>query len=169
MSQVTFQGEPVAISGSFVQAGSQLPSFTLTSSTLEEIKWSDLCGTKLVINVFPSIDTPVCAASVRRFNKEASHLENVVVLCISADLPFAANRFCAIEGLKNVRTASFFRSPLFTEHFGVKISEGPLEGLSARAILIVDEEGLVTYSELVSEITNEPNYTAALDALNALS
>lgn len=165
MNQVTFKGEPVNVSGNFVQAGTQAPEFTLTSSTLSDIQLAGLRGKKLVLNIFPSIDTPVCAASVRKFNESASSLDNTVVLCISADLPFAAGRFCEAEGLEDVQTASFFRSPSFTEDYGVNLNEGALKGLSARAVIVVNEEGLVTYSERVSEITEEPNYELALEAV----
>lgn len=165
MSQVTFKGESVNVSGNFVQAGSQAPEFTLTSSTLADIKSSELRGKKVVLNIFPSIDTPVCAASVRKFNQEASNLDNTTVLCISADLPFAAGRFCEAEGLENVQTASFFRAPSFTEDYGVNLNQGALQGLAARAVVVVNEEGLVTYGELVGEITSEPNYEAALEAV----
>ena len=119
----------------------------------------------MVLNVFPSLDTPVCAASVRRFNKEASDLDNTVVLCVSMDLPFAAGRFCELEGLKDVIPASAFRSPMFAEKYGLKLVDGPLAGLLARAVIVIDGDRNVIYRELVDEITNEPKYAEALDVL----
>ena len=119
----------------------------------------------MVLNVFPSLDTPVCAASVRRFNQEASSLENTVVLCVSMDLPFAAARFCTAEGLKDVVPASAFRSPMFAEKYGLELVDGPLAGLLARAVIVLDGDRKVIYRELVEEITNEPDYEAALSVL----
>lgn len=165
MSQVTFQGNPVAISGELPQAGSQAPEFTLTAGDLSELKLSALTGKKVVLNIFPSIDTPVCAQSVRTFNQKAAELGNVEVICISADLPFAAGRFCEVEGIQGVQHASTFRSPEFAEAYGVAIPEGALAGLTTRAVVCINEEGLVTHSELVSEITDEPDYSTALLAL----
>ena len=135
---------------------------------LSEAGPADFAGKRLVLNIFPSLDTPVCAASVRRFNQEASTLDNTVVLCISADLPFAHSRFCEAEGLKNVISLSTFRSPEFGINFGVTIANGPLKGLLSRAIVIVDADGIVRYTEQVPEIVEEPNYSAALAALKAI-
>ncbi|NOH81586.1 thiol peroxidase [Vibrio sp. RE86] len=165
MPQVAFQGNPVFISGTFPQAGTQAPEFALTAGDLSELKLSALTGKKVVLNIFPSIDTPVCAQSVRAFNQKAADKSGVEVVCISADLPFAVGRFCEIEGIEHVQHASTFRSPGFAEAYGVKIPEGALAGLTTRAVICVNEEGLVTHSELVAEITDEPNYEAALAAL----
>jgi thiol peroxidase len=165
MKKVTFQGNPVKVLGSIPMLGEQAKNFSLTASDLSELTLSSLKGQNVIINIFPSIDTPVCAASVKKFNEEASKLENTIVLCVSADLPFAAERFCEIEGIDNVQHASTFRSEGFAETYGVAIPEGALRGLTTRAIVCVNKEGVVTHSELVSEITNEPNYEAAMKTL----
>ncbi|WP_163835251.1 thiol peroxidase [Spartinivicinus ruber] len=165
MSTVTFQGNPVSVSGKFPTVGEKANSFSLCGADLSDIKLGAFAGKKVVLNIFPSIDTPVCAASVRAFNQKAAAKENTAVICISADLPFAAGRFCEVEGINGVVTASFFRTPEFTESYGVNINEGPLRGLAARAVICLDEQGKVVHSELVKEITEEPNYQAALDAL----
>ncbi|MCX4025786.1 thiol peroxidase [Endozoicomonas sp. SM1973] len=165
MSTVTFQGNPVSVSGKFPATGEKVPAFVLCGADLSNIKLNDFAGKKVVLNIFPSIDTPVCATSVRTFNQKAAAKENTVVVCISADLPFAAGRFCEVEGIEGVTSASFFRAPEFTESYGVNINEGPLRGLAARAVICLNEEGLVVHSELVKEITEEPNYQAALDSL----
>ncbi|KXF81585.1 thiol peroxidase [Enterovibrio coralii] len=165
MKQVTFQGNPVKVLGSIPMEGEQAKNFSLTASDLSDLTLSSLKGQNVVINIFPSIDTPVCAASVKRFNEEASKLENTTVLCVSADLPFAVGRFCEIEGITNVQHASTFRSEDFAEAYGVAIPEGALRGLTTRAIVCVNKDGVVTHSELVSEITNEPNYESAIKAL----
>ncbi|MGF1703028.1 thiol peroxidase [Photobacterium makurazakiensis] len=165
MTQVTFQGNAVNVAGTFAAVGSQAPAFTLCGADLSDVQLTDFAGKKVVLNIFPSIDTPVCATSVRAFNEKAASQENTVVLCISADLPFATGRFCETEGLKNVQTASFFRAPTFTQDYGVNLDEGALRGLAARAVICLNEEGLIVHSELVSEITEEPNYEAALAAL----
>lgn len=165
MAQVAFKGNPVKTAGSLPAVGAKAPAFKLTGKDLADVQLVDYVGKTVVLNVFPSIDTPVCAASVRRFNAEASVLGDTVVLCISADLPFAAGRFCTVEGLEKVVSLSVFRSPEFGSDYGVAISEGPLRGLLSRAIVIVDKSGQVTYTEHVAEITNEPNYEAALSAL----
>ncbi|MEJ2766884.1 thiol peroxidase [Photobacterium sp. MCCC 1A19761] len=165
MTQVTFQGTPVQLSGHMPQAGTPAPDFTLCAGDLSDITLASLQGKKVLLNIFPSIDTPVCAASVRAFHEKAAGLENVIVLCISADLPFATGRFCAAEGIDGVQSASFFRNTEFAEAYGVAIHEGPLRGLAARATLVIDESGIVTYAQLVEEITDEPNYNAAIAAL----
>ncbi|PSW13883.1 thiol peroxidase [Photobacterium sanctipauli] len=165
MTQVTFQGNAVNVAGTFAVVGSQAPAFTLCGADLSDVQLADFAGKKVVLNIFPSIDTPVCAASVRAFNEKAASQDNTVVVCISADLPFATGRFCETEGLTNVQTASFFRAPTFTQDYGVNINEGALRGLAARAVICLNEEGLVVHSELVSEITEEPNYEAALAVL----
>ncbi|AQS37224.1 thiol peroxidase (atypical 2-Cys peroxiredoxin) [Shewanella psychrophila] len=162
---ITFQGSPVSVSGTLPQTRQIAPNFTLCAADLSDITLESLKGQKVVLNIFLSIDTPVCASSVRTFNEKASALDNVTVLCISADLPFATDRFCGAEGIEGVKTASCFRSPSFTEDYGVNLNQGALKGLATRAVLVVNEEGIIVHSELVSEITEEPNYEAAIAAL----
>lgn len=166
MTTVTFKGTPVRIDGHFPQKDEQAPAFSLVSNTLDEVSLSSLSGLRKVINIFPSIDTPTCATSVRKFNEKASALKNARVLCISADLPFAQARFCGAEGLERVLMLSTMRDPDFFQDYGVDIAEGPLAGLGARAVIVLDENDKVLYSELVSEIGDEPNYDNALAALN---
>ena len=165
MAQVTFKGNAVKTAGDLPAVGTKAPAFCLAGTDLSDVRLSAFAGKKVVLNIFPSIDTPVCAASVRRFNAEASVLGDTVVLCISADLPFAHGRFCTVEGLDKVHPASVFRSPGFGNDYGVLIAEGPLRGLLSRAIVIVDGAGFVAYTEQVAEITSEPDYEAALRAL----
>ena len=165
MSTVTLGGNPVNTSGELPSVGVASPSFSLTKSDLSTLTQADLSGKRVVLNIFPSVDTPTCAASVRHFNAAAASLENTVVVCVSADLPFAQARFCGAEGLSNVVTASSFRSPEFGSDFGVTLTDSVLKGLLARAVVVVDESGKVVHSELVSEIAHEPNYDAALSAL----
>ena len=165
MAQVAFKGKPVKTAGALPAVGTKAPAFTLTGGDLSDVSLAKYAGKKVVLNIFPSIDTPVCAASVRRFNAEASALGDTAVLCISADLPFAHGRFCTVEGLDKVVPASVFRSPDFGKDYGVAITEGPLSGLLSRAIVIVDGTGQVVYTEHVAEITQEPDYEAALRAL----
>ncbi|WP_024557720.1 thiol peroxidase [Franconibacter pulveris 1160] len=168
MSQVVyFQGNPVSVAGQIPQAGSKVQPFSLVAKDLSDVALSQFAGKRKVLNIFPSIDTGVCAASVRKFNQLATDMENTVVLCISADLPFAQSRFCGAEGLSNVITLSTLRNPEFQQAYGVGISEGALKGLTARAVLVINENDDVVFSELVNEITHEPNYDAALDALKA--
>ncbi|AUW07145.1 thiol peroxidase [Vibrio campbellii] len=164
MQQVTFQGNPVKVVGTIPTSGSLAPDFSLTASDLSDLTLSSFKGQNVIMNIFPSVDTPVCAASVRKFNEEASNLENTTILCVSADLPFAVGRFCEVEGIDNVQHASTFRNPEFSETYGVLIPEGALRGLATRAIVCVNVDGKVTYSELVKEITDEPNYSLALNA-----
>jgi thiol peroxidase len=164
MAQTSFGGTPVNTVGDLPAPGQTLPSFTLTGSTLSEFGNSDVAGTRVVFNIFPSVDTPTCAASVRKFNELASSLDNTVVYCVSADLPFAQGRFCGSEGLENVKNASSFRSD-FGKTFGVGLNEGAFAGLLARAVVVADENGKVLHTELVSDIANEPNYDAAINAL----
>ncbi|QBY43541.1 thiol peroxidase [Arsenophonus nasoniae] len=164
-TSTNFKGQPVAINGTFLQLVDKAKEFTLVANDLAEKSLSDYQGKRKILNIFPSIDTGVCATSVRKFNQLASQLENSVVLCISADLPFAQSRFCGAEALDNVVTLSIFRAPSFSKDYGVEISSGPLKGLTARAVVIIDENDKVIYSELVDEITHEPNYDAALKAL----
>lgn len=165
MAKVTFQGNPVVTAGDLPAVGSKAPAFTLTAGDLSEVTQETYAGKTVILNLFPSIDTPVCAASVRRFNAEASALGDTVVLCVSADLPFAHGRFCSVEGLDKVMPLSVFRAPEFGRDYGVAISEGPLRGLLSRAVVIIDEIGIVKYSRLVAEITEEPDYEAVLRAL----
>jgi thioredoxin-dependent peroxiredoxin len=163
MAKTALGGNPVNTVGDLPTLGSS-PSFTLTKGDLSEITPADFAGKKVVLNIFPSVDTPTCATSVRTFNERASSLDNTVVLCVSADLPFAQGRFCGSEGLTNVQTASSFRTD-FGKAFGVSLADGKLAGLLARAVVVLDESGTVTHTELVPEIANEPNYDAAIAAL----
>lgn len=165
MAQITLQGNPIRTVGELPAINSQAPPFTLTRTDLSDCTLADFSGQTLVLNIFPSIDTSVCAASVRRFNSEASGLAHTVVLCVSADLPFAHQRFCDGEGLKRVIPLSVFRSPEFGKRYGVTIVDGPIAGLLSRAIVIINPEGRVIYTEQVPEITQEPDYEAALRAL----
>jgi thiol peroxidase len=164
MATVTLGGNPVSTSGDLPSVGSHTPSFTLTGSDLGEITDASLTGKRVILNIFPSIDTAVCATSVRTFNQKAAGMDDTVVLCVSADLPFAQNRFCGAEGIENVKTASTFRSD-FGEAFGLTLTEGRLAGLLARAVVVLDADGNVVHTELVPEIAQEPNYDAALAAL----
>lgn len=162
---VHFQGNPIAVSGKIPQQGEHAENFTLVAKDLSDVALSSFAGKRKVLNIFPSIDTGVCATSVRTFNQLASGLDNTVVLCISSDLPFAQSRFCGAEGLNNVITLSTLRGDEFKKNYGVAISEGALAGLTARAVVVLDGQDNVLYSELVNEITTEPNYDAALTAL----
>ncbi|MCW5204447.1 thiol peroxidase [Desulfobulbus sp. N2] len=166
MAQVTFQGTPVNTAGELPAVGQAAPDFTLTKTDMSDASLADYKGKKLVLNIFPSIDTPVCATSVRRFNDEAGKLENTEVLCISRDLPFALARFCGAEGLESVISASELRSDAFGKDYGVRIIDSALAGLFARAIVVIDEEGKVIYTQLVSEIAEEPDYQKALASLS---
>lgn len=166
MSQsVHFQGNPVSVAGQLPQAGEKAQPFTLVAKNLADVSLSEYAGKRKVLNIFPSIDTGVCAASVRKFNQLAGEMENAVVLCISADLPFAQSRFCGSDGLSNVVTLSTLRGGSFKDDYGVAIADGPLQGLTARAVVVLDENDTVLYSQLVNEITTEPDYDAALAAL----
>ena len=165
MSTVTLAGNPINIGGHFPAAGSQAADFSLTTGELGSAGNADYAGKRKILNIFPSVDTGVCAASVRRFNQDAGSLSNTVVLCISADLPFAQARFCGAEGLDNVVMLSTFRNPEFKQAYGVDIETGPLAGLCARAVVVLDENNRVLHSELVSEIKDEPDYAAALAVL----
>lgn len=168
MGTVTLKGNQVETSGALPEEGNRAPDFRLTATDLSMKELRDFQGRKKVLNIFPSIDTGVCAASVRRFNSEASSLDDTVVLCISADLPFAHSRFCEIEGLKNVVPLSVFRSPEFGRDYGVTMTTGPLAGLLARAVVVLDSSDLVIYTQLVPEIGEEPDYLAALEVLKNL-
>ncbi len=160
MAQITFNGSPINTIGELPAAGSIVPDFTLVKQDLSETTLADYNGRRLVLNIFPSIDTGVCAASVHAFNEKAAGLENTTVLCVSADLPFAQSRFCGAEGIENVETASSFRAA-FGDHYGVTIADGPLAGLLSRAVIVIDENGKVVYTEQVPEIAQEPDYDAA--------
>ncbi|MGM0442965.1 MAG: thiol peroxidase [Fibrobacterota bacterium] len=165
MATVKIDGTPAETIGTLPAEGTKAPGFTLVKSDLSETKLSDYAGKKIVLNIFPSIDTSVCANSVRTFNKEAASLENTVVLCVSMDLPFAAARFCGAEGIENVETASAFRSS-FGKDYNVAFAAGsPFEGLLSRSVVVINEEGDVVYTQQVPETVNEPDYDAALAAL----
>ena len=164
MAQVTFRGTPVELQGTLPQVGQAAPDFTLTAADLSDKSLADFAGKRKILNIFPSIDTGVCAQSVRQFNQRAATLENAVVLCVSADLPFAQSRFCGAEGLANVVTLSTFRSH-FGDDYGVTLLGSPLRGLTARAVVVLDENDRVLYVGLVGEIAEEPDYEAALAVL----
>lgn len=166
MVKTAFKGNPVSLAGSFVQVGTVAPEFSLVKGDLSNFSLSDVKGKYVVLNIFPSMDTGVCAASVRKFNELATQMPNTVVLAISKDLPFAQSRFCSAEGIENVISLSDYRyTSDFAEKYGVLMTDGPLCGLLARAVVIINPEGQVVYTELVPEITQEPNYDAALAAI----
>lgn len=165
MANITFKGNPVQTVGNLPTVGTVAPDFTLVSGELADVSLSDFRGKNVVLNIFPSLDTGVCAASVRRFNKEATGLNNTVVLGISADLPFASGRFCSAEGIENVITLSTFRDNAFGNDYGLLMSDGPLNGLLARAVVVVNPEGEVVYTELVPEIAQEPDYHSAINSI----
>ena len=165
MATITLKGTPVTTSGSLPQVGSAAPAFTLVKTDLSTVSKADLAGKRIVLNIFPSVDTPTCAASVRKFNAEAGKVENTVVLCVSKDLPFAHSRFCGAEGLNNVHGVSDFRAPEFGKDYGVTITDSKLIGLLSRAVVVIDAKGTVAYTEQVGEIANEPDYAKALAAL----
>ena len=165
MAETAFRGDPVHTSGDLPAAGDAAPAFTLTGGDLGAVSSEGLAGRRVVLNIVPSIDTPVCATSVRTFNERAASLDNTAVVCVSADLPFAAARFCGAENLDNVTTGSTFRSPEFGDDYGISISGGALAGLMARAVVVIDADGTVLHAQLVSEITTEPDYDAAVAAL----
>lgn len=164
MATVTLKGNPINTNGNLPSIGSKAPAFTLVKTDLSEVSLSDLAGQRVVLNIFPSVDTPTCAQSVRTFNAQANSVANTVVICVSQDLPFALARFCGAEGLDKVVPASAFRSS-FASDYGVAFVEGALKGLTARAIVVIDTDGSVKHAELVSEVAQEPNYDAALAAL----
>jgi len=165
MAKITFKGNPVATIGDLPKAGAPAPDFTLVKNDLSPATRKDFAGKNVVLNIFPSIDTSVCATSVRTFNQKAAGLPNTVVLCVSKDLPFAQKRFCGAEGIDKVQTLSSFRGPDFGKDYGVTMTDGPLAGLFARAIVVIDTAGKVTYTELVKEIAQEPDYQKALAAV----
>lgn len=165
MTTVTLKGNPFRVDGALPAVGSAAPALTLTNGELADVTLASFAGKRKVLNIYPSIDTPTCATSTRKFNEKAASLDNAVVLCVSADLPFAAGRFCSVEGLQNVAHLSTFRHPEFMQAWGVKMAEGPLAGLTARAVVVLDENDKVLYTQLVPEIGSEPDYEAALKAL----
>lgn len=165
MATTALKGNPVKTSGELPSVGSKAPAFTLVGQDLSTVTSTAYAGKSIVLNIFPSIDTGVCATSVRKFNEKAASLGDVVVLCISKDLPFAAGRFCGAEGIKNVIMASGFRDDAFEAAYGVKLVDGPLQGLMARSVVVVGADGLVKHAQLVPEITTEPDYDAALKTL----
>jgi len=165
MANVTLGGNPVTVSGNFPKKGDAAPDFSLTAKDLKDVGLKDFAGKRKVLNIVPSLDTPTCAKSTRVFNEKAGSMSNAVVLVVSADLPFAMSRFCGAEGLNNVVTLSTLRGRDFHTRYGVDIADGPLKGLTARGVVVLDENNKVLHSELVSEIKNEPNYEAALAAL----
>lgn len=165
MSTVTLGGNPVHTNATLPAVGSVAPQFQLVGNDLSDVSLQDFKGQRVILNIFPSIDTATCATSVRTFNKMANDIENTKVLCISRDLPFAQKRFCGSEGLENVVNLSDFRDGSFGNDYGLTLTDSALKGLHARAIVVVDENGVVSHTELVSEIANEPNYEAALKAL----
>lgn len=167
MAEIKFQSNPIHTAGSLPSIGSTAPDFTLIGTDLSPVSLRDFRGKKVVLNIFPSLDTSVCAASVRRFNAEATRFPNTVVLCISRDLPFAQKRFCVAEGLDKVILVSEYQDTRFGDAYGVRIQDGPLRGLFSRAVVVVDENGKVLYTEQVPEITQEPDYDRALKAVGA--
>jgi len=167
MAEITLQGNSIHTYGDLPTVGSQAPDFVLTRTDLADVSLKDFAGQRVVLNIFPSIDTPVCAASVRKFNAEVDKLDNTVVLCASLDLPFAHERFCGAEGLESVVPVTELRKRGFGEDYGVRIVDGPLAGIFSRAVVILDGGGKVIYTEQVPEIAQEPDYDAALKALGA--
>ncbi|MFD2823791.1 thiol peroxidase [Lacinutrix iliipiscaria] len=165
MATVTLHGDAIQTSGELPKVGTKAPDFTLTAVDLSSKSLSDFSGSKVVLNIFPSIDTGTCAQSVRTFNKEASGLNNTKVLCISHDLPFAQARFCGAEGLENVINLSDYKNGKFGKDYGLNFVNGPLETLHSRCVIVIDEKGIISHTEQVSEIVDEPNYKAALEAL----
>ena len=165
MTTVTFQGNPLKIGGELPSVGSQAPDFDLVKGDLSSLKLIDLAGKKVILNIFPSIDTPTCATATKKFNEKVSKHSDVVIVCVSVDLPFAQGRFCAAEGLDKIIPVSAFRNDDFGKDYGVVITDGPLAGLFSRAIVLIDESGQVVYTEHVSELGDEPNYDAVLGVL----
>lgn len=165
MGTVFFKSNPCHTSGELPSVGMIAPDFSLCSVELNSLSLDSFSGKRIVLNIFPSLDTDVCAMSVRRFNQDAAEMNDVIVLCVSMDLPFAMSRFCVANGIENVVMASAFRSPLFSQKYGVMLMDGPLAGLLSRAVVIIDKDRKVLYSELVEEIANEPDYESALSAL----
>ena len=165
MAQTALRGNPINTSGDLPSRGAKAPAFELVKSDLSTVTSDDLTGSNVILNIFPSVDTPTCANSVRTFNERAASLDGTEVICVSADLPFAAGRFCGAEGIDGVMTGSTFRSG-FLDDFGVKMTDGPLAGVAARAVVVLDGEGTVLHSQLVPEIADEPDYDAAIAAVS---
>ncbi|KZS38548.1 lipid hydroperoxide peroxidase [Aquimarina aggregata] len=166
MTSITLKGNTIHTNGALPEVGQKAPDFEMINTDLSTISLENYKGSRVVLNIFPSIDTGICAASVREFNKKASDLSNTKVLCISRDLPFAQGRFCGAEGLENVINLSDFNTGKFGKDYGVEITDGPMQGLHSRAVVVLDEEGVVKYTEQVPEIVQEPDYTAALNTLS---
>ncbi len=164
---VTLAGNPIRVEGTFPKAGDKAPDFSLVNRDLKDVTLADFAGRKKVLNIVPSLDTPVCAMSTRKFNEQASNMENTVVLIIAADLPFAMSRFCDMEGLDKVVPLSTMRGSEFMENYGVAITDSPLAGITARAVVVLDENNKVIHAQLVPEIKDEPDYEAALKALES--
>lgn len=167
MATVTLKGNNIHTLGSLPKKGSKAPEFNLTKNDLSGVTLSDYAGSRVVLNIFPSVDTGTCAQSVRQFNTEAAELDNTIVLCVSKDLPFAQARFCGAEGIENVEMLSDFKDGNFGKSYNLEFTDGPLAPLHSRAVVVVDQEGTVLYSEQVPEIVDEPNYKAALESLMA--
>lgn len=166
MSEITLNGNKIHTIGKLPSVGAKAPDFTLTGTDLSDICLKNFKGKNLILNIFPSLDTAVCATSVRKFNESLNSLDNTEVLCVSADLPFAHERFCTTEGLDKVKNASVFRNPEFGKDYGVLITDGPLKGLLSRAVVVIDPDGKVVYTEQVPEITHEPVYDAAVSSVD---
>ena len=164
MANITLKGNPITTVGDLPAVGSKAPAFTLVQGDLSELNLSDLAGKRVVLNIFPSVDTGTCATSVRAFNEKATSLDNTIVVCVSADLPFAMARFCGAEGIENVKMGSAFRAS-FGEDYGVTFATGPLAGLLSRSVVVIDEQGEVIYTQQVAETTDEPDYEGALAVL----
>ncbi|MBA3580899.1 MAG: thiol peroxidase [Gammaproteobacteria bacterium] len=167
MANITLRGNPIHTNGDLPKVGSTAPDFKLTNRSLQDLSLADFAGKRKVLNIVPSLDTPTCATSARKFNEKASALKNTVVLVISADLPFAMKRFCEVEGLANVEPLSLMRSRQFLQDYGVLLQDGPLAGIAARSVVVLDENNKVLHAELVAELSEEPNYDAALKVLGA--
>lgn len=168
MTQITLKGNAIHTNASLPQNGQKAPNAMLTLKDLSDVDLAHYAGKKVILNIFPSLDTPTCAMSVRHFNQAASSLNDTIVLCISADLPFAQSRFCGAEGLNNVITASVFRHPELGEKYGLRIIDGPIAGLLSRAVVVLNKNHEIVYSQQVAEIADEPNYDAALAAIKNL-
>ena len=168
MAEITIHGNLIHTNGQLPSTGHEAPDFVLTSKDLKDMHLKDFRGKNIILNIFPSLDTSVCAASVRRFNKESASLNNTVVLAISRDLPFAHERFCTAEGIENVVTLSEMRDYVFGDRYGIRQTEGPLKGLLARAVVVIDKDGIVRYTQLVPEIAKEPDYEEVLKNISLL-
>ena len=165
MAEITLGGNPIHTLGELPAVGTKAPDFSLTANDLSVKRLTDFSGKKVILNIFPSLDTSTCATSVRTFNEKASSLDNIVVICVSRDLPFAQSRFCGAEGLKNVITLSDFANGSFGKDYALEITDGPMAYLHSRAIVVIDENGTISYTEQVGEIADEPNYEAAIRSL----